>query len=113
MPDLKDMKRTPAELKEETAEMDAPTPDDYPYGLRLHLDDETLEKLDASLKAGEDVMIVARAKVKNINTHEEETEEGGGIRSNAELQITHMTVAEATKSFSEKANSMFPDTDKD
>ncbi|TNV22121.1 hypothetical protein FH968_04400 [Buttiauxella sp. B2] len=68
------------------------TRDDYPYGLCLYLDNETLEKLGAQpQKVGTEVMITARAVIKSTSERERED----GVYRSADLQITDMSIAPA------------------
>lgn len=68
------------------------TRDDYPWGLSINLDNETLKKLGATPQAvGTEVMITARAIIKSTSSRE--TEEG--TRHDASLQITDMAMAPA------------------
>lgn len=68
------------------------TRDDYPWGLCINLDNETLKKLGASPQpVGTEVMITAKAIVKSMSTRED----GEGVRHDASLQITDMGIAPA------------------
>ena len=69
------------------------TRDDYPWGLCINLDNETLKKLGASPQpVGTEVMITAKAIVKSMSTRED----GEGVRHDASLQITDMGIAPAS-----------------
>lgn len=110
MPDLKSMKRTPEEIVDDMKERAVCTGgmDEYPYGLRLHLDDESVEKVGGGpFSAGDVVTITALATIKSVNTHEEETEEGGEVKSNVELQITDMSIAGASNP-KDNADKLYP-----
>lgn len=66
------------------------TRDDYPYGLSISLDNETLTKLGISTpKVGDVVMITAKAIVKSTS----ERQDDDGTYRRAEMQITDMAVA--------------------
>jgi len=67
--------------------------DDYPWGLCINLDNDTLKKLGATPQpVGTDVMITAKATIKSMSTRED----GEGVRHDASLQITDMAIAPAT-----------------
>ncbi len=66
---LRDMKLTRAE-KVETAEIASDRPD-YPYGLSLNLNTESLEKLGIDLPdMGDTFFIVAIATVRSVSEHQ-------------------------------------------
>lgn len=66
------------------------TRDDYPWGLCISLDNETITKLGISTPAvGSVVMITAKAIVKLTS----ERQDDDGTYRRAELQITDMAVA--------------------
>ena len=76
------------------------TRDDYPWGLCINLDNETLKKLGASPQpVGTEVMITAKAIVKSMSTRED----GEGVRHDASLQITDMGIAPASDEKSKTA----------
>ncbi|WP_271311453.1 capsid staple protein [Yersinia intermedia] len=61
------------------------TRDDYPWGLRITLNNETLKKLGIALpKVGDVLELVGKVKVLSTSTRED----GEEICSNADLQIT-------------------------
>lgn len=69
------------------------TRDDYPWGLCINLDNDTLKKLGATPQpVGTEVMITAKATIKSMSTRED----GEGVRHDASLQITDMAIAPAT-----------------
>lgn len=71
----------------ETAAVERPR---YPWGLGLHLDGETLEKLGIGLpEVGKSLMLQARVSV--TGAMEQETE-GSGKQRTAQLQITDMGI---------------------
>jgi hypothetical protein len=84
---VKSMKLTPSEAKEgSTPIADAP---EFPFGLTLHLDDTVLEKLgllDAMPEMGDQFVVLARAKVDSVSSHDSQ----GGERRSVTLQITDM-----------------------
>lgn len=70
------------------------TRDDYPWGLCINLDNETLKKLGATPQpVGSEVMITARAIIKSTSSRESED----GPRHDASLQITDMAIAAASQ----------------
>lgn len=87
---MKDMKLTAAEKKEsmpQAAKMDAPQ---YPYGLRIELDKDTIKKLGIDLPAiGEELEVRAIAKV--ISCHASQSAEGSDYAS-CSLQIISMEI---------------------
>ena len=69
------------------------TRDDYPWGLCINLDNETLKKLGASPQpVGTEVMITAKATIKSMSTRDD----GTGARHDASLQITDMAMSPAS-----------------
>jgi len=63
----------------------------YPYGLKLDLDNESLDKMDIDLSefdVGDNAMIMAKVKVssKSIDKYDYDTKE----RKRISLQITHL-----------------------
>lgn len=89
MPDLTSMKMTRAEQRES---MDAvpESADSYPWGLRLNLDKETLDKLgiDGLPGVGDKVLVAARATVVGVSQHESEGHDSRSV----ELQITDLGI---------------------
>ncbi|EOB8536672.1 capsid staple protein, partial [Escherichia coli] len=66
------------------------TRDDYPWGLCIELNNETLAKLKATPQsAGTEVMITAKAIIRSTSTRETED----GMQHNASLQITDMSLS--------------------
>lgn len=88
---LKDLTMTPAEAKETmlgynaTDVKDAPK---YPYGTRLDLNDDTLQKLGITKmpSIGDEVAITAVGKVISVNAYEEQ----GGAEQCLGIQLTSM-----------------------
>lgn len=86
---LTDMKRTPSEKKEDSTDVGTER-EDYPYGLRIDLRDEDIEKLGISLpEIGLTMVLVANVKVISVR---ESADENGKDR-NIEIQITEMELA--------------------
>ncbi|EHP6080512.1 hypothetical protein ABVS80_001138 [Escherichia coli] len=76
------------------------TRDDYPWGLSIELNNETLTKLKATPQpAGTEVMITAKAIIRSTSTRD--TEEG--MQHNASLQITDMAISPATEQAPERS----------
>jgi hypothetical protein len=88
------LKRSPEENKSELEAVPSGEMEPYPWGLRINLDEETLEKLGIdALSVGSDVQFTAKAVVSD--GHISESEENGKARSYS-LQITHMDMAGKT-----------------
>lgn len=89
---LKSIKRTKADNKKnEKATLAGPMTEDYPYGSRLDLDAETLDKLglDELPGVGDEVTIHAIGKVQSTS---ENTYNGEKPRRSVTIQITKMSV---------------------
>lgn len=88
--ELKSMKLSAVEVKEmmEPTAMEEPR---YPWGLRITLDNEALQKLDllAMPAVGESLMLHARVHVCRVSKSEVEGEEK---RRDLELQITDLAL---------------------
>lgn len=87
---MKSLKKSPAEIKEDKAELkpsaDYPV-DMYPYGLCISLTEEELKVLDVEAPTvGSTIQFMAQAKVTSAS--ERETDKGKTCR--VELQITDM-----------------------
>lgn len=84
---MKDMKRTRAEIKEAQSPM-ASQPE-YPWGLSITLDDDSLKKLqvDELPVVGGRITIVAVARVTSVNSR---SDEGGEDSRCVTLQIEKM-----------------------
>jgi hypothetical protein len=92
--ELVSMKMTKSEMKEA-----APVPADapqYPYGLRLELNNESLEKLGLPVTAavGKKVMVLAQAEIVSVSAYD--SKEGGKNRS-ISLQLTHLCLESGEK----------------
>ena len=97
-PTMISLQRTPAQMKEGSGENVAPERDLYPYGLSLHLDDDTLSSVPfpEGLTVGDQLIFTVKASVRSRS--ERETTEGAS--ASLELQITDMT--EPTKFVAER-----------
>lgn len=66
------------------------TRDDYPWGLCIELNNETLNKLKAQPQGvGTEVMITAKAVIRGLSARETDD----GVNRSADLQITDMALA--------------------
>ena len=88
---LTSMKRTKTEKKEGSEEVCCPgAQEDFPYGLRIHLEDEEISKLNIPMpEIGSTMVLVANIKVTSVS---ERADEDGENRS-VGLQITEMELA--------------------
>lgn len=95
--DLVDVKRTKADKEAERKRWEGESVvgemDDYPYGLTIHLDDQTMEKLGltgADFDTGEPVAIVAEGVITEdrINTV------NGKTRRSMSIQLRKMAVSQ-------------------
>lgn len=103
MPKLISMKLTPKEQKDQTDSCCDVAPREFPWGLQLSLDADTLEKLNTGvLKVGEEVLVFAVATVKSIRSFEDDSNDE--IDTSMELQITDLGIAEKTS----RAERMYP-----
>lgn len=89
MPDLISMRKSAterqAESKPSALVYDVP---EYPYQLRIYLDDEVMAKLDMELPAvGTQLVLVARADVCSVSLSDDKE---GGPRKSMAIQITAM-----------------------
>jgi len=67
---------------------------DYPYGLRLSLDDAALDKLGMDLPdVGDVVDVVAKARVEEVSARSHRHDGRSEQHRRAELQITNMKVS--------------------
>lgn len=91
---MQSMKRSKKE-RTDTVLAEAPMMDEYPWGLRLNLDESDLKKLDCGMKSvGEEVVIMAKAKVTDTHSSEDES----GVRQSMSLQIIEMEIPKAESS---------------
>ncbi|EOE5319663.1 MULTISPECIES: capsid staple protein [Providencia] len=73
----------------ENSKGESETRDEYPYGLTLYLDNETLEKLGATIPdVGESIELSGIAKIKSKRTDERE----GKKTTSVDLQITDLAL---------------------
>lgn len=73
------------------------TRDEYPWGLCITLNNDTLNKLKAQPKGvGTEVMITAKAVIRGLSARET----NDGVNRSADLQITDMAIALYGKSWS-------------
>ena len=92
---LVDMKRSKAEKKKNESPMakSSSSYDDYPYGLRIDLNEEAMDKLGIDLpKVGSSVTITATAKIESAEERQSSSD-GGKKRRSCCLQITKMKVS--------------------
>ena len=102
MPKLVSMKLSPKEQRDQDKCCDV-TPREYPWGLQLSLDADTLDRLDlGELKVGEEVLVSAIATVKSVRSFEDDDTDG--VDTSMELQITDLGVAKKTS----RAERMYP-----
>lgn len=82
------------------------TRDEYPWGLCITLNNDTLKKLQAQPRnVGDEVMITAKAVIKGISAREEE----GGTHRSADLQITDMAIADTGEQAKTAASTLYGD----
>lgn len=102
---MKDMKRAAQEYG--TPEAAMPVSDEYPYGLRIQLGKEELEKLGITElpDVGAVFNLDARAVVKSVRANDSEQGKDYGC----ELQITHLELeTDAGEEASQTATKMYP-----
>lgn len=88
-PPMVDLKRSP-DQKSELASVESYMPPDYPYGLSISLDKDTLAKLEVdfdTIEIGETYHLFVMAKVTAKSRNESVS---GDARECIEMQITHM-----------------------
>ena len=80
----------------------------YPWGLKLNLDTEELEKLGIkeAPEVGEEVLIYAKAYIKDVSQNEREGEDGK--RLHVGYQITDLEIG-PVKNMDDAAEKMFGD----
>ena len=90
---LKSMKKTPSQKKEDQPSTIAGPVDAYPYGLVLDIRDDQVELLNISAcKVGDEVTVFAKAKVIRRSESESENTQGSNKSLNVDLQITDMEI---------------------
>lgn len=91
---MKDMAKTPAEMKAELIPVVEPlgAVNEYPYGLCLCLDEDSITKLgiDPLPEVGDGAQIIAMVKVTSVSSRDT----GDGPCRRVELQITHLAIDE-------------------
>ncbi len=90
---LVSMKKSKAEKKASTPMVEQSSGEDYPYGLSISLDADTIKKLGLgdSLKVGDVVELRAKAKVRSMSQSSSEGRESRDLS----LQITDLCVEDA------------------
>lgn len=85
---LMNMKEAPL-----STEANAEGKDEYPYGLRIYLEEDQLKKLEIKglPDLGDEIMFVARAKIVNVSDRQPENEHEDSKRS-VGLQIVEMNL---------------------
>jgi hypothetical protein len=101
-----DLKRTKEEKKESVAESPIDAVSDYPYGLCISFDEDTLEKLgleEEDVEVGDMIHIHALGKVTSVSRYDNET---NGPCSRVEVQLTNMVGVEDEESEDEESESV-------
>lgn len=94
---LVSLKRSKKEKKREAKAMTSPSMgEDYPYGTRLELDDDTLEKLgcDELPEVGDEFELHCVAKVRSVSDNSSDYGDGESRHRSMSLQITKMSKLE-------------------
>lgn len=93
---LVSMKRTAKEKKEEKTLLATSEPEEFPFGLSIHIEDDELNKLgfSESPEVGAEMLLTAKVKVTSMSEskHMMDNEENRSIS----LQITDMGLESAT-----------------
>lgn len=91
---MKDLKITKKEAKAKSESMFIGSSDQerYPYGLRLDLNNDTLEKLGMKALPAVGTVLMFEAKAKVVGSRQSATE--GSENRSVELQITHIDLEE-------------------
>lgn len=91
---MKDLKITKKEAKAKSESMVIGSADQerYPYGLRLDLNNDTLEKLGMTKLPSVGTVLMFEAKAKVVGSRQSATE--GSENRSIELQITHIDLEE-------------------
>lgn len=99
--ELKNME-LPKIKNEEKIECCSPERPRYPWGLNIRLENEVIERLgiEDMPEVGEEIMIVAKAKVESVSVHENSDKTKNRSIS---IQITDMAVEQEKKVDVEKA----------
>lgn len=92
---LTNMKLPP--VKEKPLAESAPSMprEEYPYGLRIHLDKDQLEQLGITKlpETGVEVSLVAKATVTSVNESAHDSGSGKNVYRSVSLQITDLALA--------------------
>jgi len=101
MPELVSLRQPKPDRDKEKS--DSPVCDEYyeefPYGTRIDLNDENVPGLAAKLpaiitaKAGDEMMLIAKVRVRELSTRETDEKDGKKKRHSIELQITDMNLS--------------------
>lgn len=102
---------TPEEAKEMTSPVEASGDiSKYPYGLRLCLNKETLEKLGLpTLPVGTKVTVMAEGSVVSVSEHQEM--DGDSCKS-LDIQIEMMAVEQKSNGVDDVASRLYPNMQK-
>lgn len=108
---LVDMKCEPGDYDQPMAATQ-PSQPQYPYGLRIYLDDESLDKLGIEKlpELGAEFMIEAKVRVvSKSESTDPNDEDGDNDRSSMDLQIVAMGLPAAKKDPATVAKEMYPE----
>lgn len=94
-----------AAAKEKAVTLATDSPPEYPWGLRVNLDNDALEKLGLTTLPKVGTAMVLHANVEVYSVSEHEAQEGGPHRS-LELQITELALG-TERSTEEKAARLY------
>ena len=105
--EMKSMKLSKKEATEAMPKSISEEKPQYPYGLRISLDNDALEKLGIKTlpASGKVIMVIAKCEVKSVN----ESDYEGEKRKSMELQITDLCLETEKKDFSK---SLYGDKEK-
>ena len=106
MAELKSMKMAPKEAKKAEEAFIDRDPPRFPFGLRVSLNDESLDKLGMKElpKVGEQKSLVAMVEVVEVSEHDSA---GGKPRRRVELQITDMVLEKDKKKLKDIAAKLY------
>ena len=97
-----DLKRSKKEIKEEISVSEEGP--DYPWGTRMHLGDDELQKMgNPTAAVGEEFEFMAKARVRSISEHSDENRNERSMS----IQITHIAMEEEEKSDADTAKKLF------
>jgi hypothetical protein len=107
--ELKNVALTPEEAKDMYKPVEANDAPKYPYGLRLCLNKETLEKLGiGEMPVGTRVMVMGEGSVVSVNSHQEMD---GDKNMSMDVQI-EMLAVETKSGVDDIANRLYPNMKK-